>query len=175
MAKKRMRARQAGRIADAWKRRTRAAIAEPESRGAWLIGEQDRCVPSPTSGLRDVFQAARDIGQQMVMVVEIVSRTDSEGGRRQSTTSIRGLMKDFDTRLKVLQDLTGDGGAVEAEIPGCVVKRKLAAAATEGRGRTQSFLIQMGRSIELCGSPVCDGLGRKTRGNTLTSNPNVSW
>jgi hypothetical protein len=108
MAKKRMRARQAGRIADAWKRRTRAAIAERESRGAWLIGEQDRCVPSPTSGLRDVFQAARDIGQQMVMVVEIISRTDSEGGRRQSTTSIRGLMKDFDTRLKVLQDLTGD-------------------------------------------------------------------
>ena len=72
MAKK-AHARQAGgQDRRRMERRTRAAIAERESRGAW-IGEQERCVPSPTSGPRDVFQAARDIAQQMIMVVEIMT------------------------------------------------------------------------------------------------------
>jgi len=79
------------------------------------------------------------------MFAEIISRADSERSRRRSTVSILGLMKHLDAQLKVLQDLTGDGGAVEAEIPGCVVKRKLAAAATKGRGRAPVFLSPDGQ------------------------------
>jgi hypothetical protein len=58
-------------------------------------------------------------------------RAKSKRGRGGTAISIRSLMKHLDAQLKVLQDLTGDGGAVEAEIPRSVVKRELAAAATE--------------------------------------------
>ena len=63
------------------------------------------------------------------MFVEIISRAKSRSSW--TAISIRSLMKHLDAQLKVLLDLTGDGGAVEAEIPRSVVKRELAAAATE--------------------------------------------
>jgi hypothetical protein len=49
-------------------------------------------------------------------------------------------MKDLDTQLKLFEDLTGDGGAVEAEVPVDVSKRKLATTAAKGRDRTPVFL-----------------------------------
>src|SRR5258708_25560623 len=73
--------------------------------------KQDGSVPGISIGLVGILDFSSDIAQEVIIVVQVVTQSDTHAGALRRATRIGGLMKKLCPDLKLRQKLVGQNGA----------------------------------------------------------------